>query len=44
MLTSNPFAALSAFVLLEKLGPRGVIVGRIGGLAAAAWGVVLIVR
>ena len=37
-------AALSAFVLLEKLGPRGVIVGRIGGLAAAAWGVVLIVR
>ena len=37
-------AALAAFVLLEKLGPRGGIVGRIGGLAAAVWGVVLIVR
>ena len=37
-------AALAAFVLLEKLGPRGAIAGRIGGLAAAVWGVILLVR
>jgi predicted metal-binding membrane protein len=37
-------AALATFVLLEKLGRGGAIAGRIGGLAAAVWGVVLILR
>jgi predicted metal-binding membrane protein len=36
-------AALAVFVLLEKLAPRGAIVGRVGGVAAACWGLYLLV-
>lgn len=36
-------AALAAFVLIEKVLPRGAIVGRVAGLGAAAWGVFLLV-
>ena len=36
-------AALMVFVLLEKLAPRGAIVGRVGGVAAACWGLYLLV-
>ena len=32
-------AALAAFVLLEKAGPRGKLVSRCGGLVLMAWGV-----
>jgi predicted metal-binding membrane protein len=35
-------AALSAFVLLEKLSPRGVLIGRVGGVVAACWGIYLL--
>jgi predicted metal-binding membrane protein len=31
-------AALSAFVLVEKVVPRGALIGRVAGLAAAVWG------
>ena len=34
---------LAAFVLLEKLGPRGDLVGRLIGLALLAWGIAVIV-
>jgi predicted metal-binding membrane protein len=37
-------AALAAFVLLEKLAIRGAVVSRMAGIAAAAWGVYLLVR
>ena len=37
-------AALAAFVLLEKLAIRGVVVSRMAGIAAAAWGVYLLRR
>jgi predicted metal-binding membrane protein len=37
-------AALSAFVLVEKVVPRGALIGRVAGLAAAVWGMDLIVR
>jgi len=37
-------AVLAAFVLLEKLAVRGVVITRIAGIAAAAWGVYLLVR
>jgi predicted metal-binding membrane protein len=37
-------AAISAFVLLEKVGPRGVLASRVAGVAAAAAGLVLLVR
>ena len=32
-------AALAAFVLLEKVGPRGKLISRCGGLVLVAWGV-----
>ena len=32
-------AALAAFVLLEKVGPRGKLISRCGGLVLMAWGV-----
>jgi predicted metal-binding membrane protein len=35
--------ALGAVVLLEKLSPYGLIAGRAAGLAAAGWGVYLLV-
>ena len=35
-------AALAVFVLIEKLAPRGAIVGRVGGVAAACWGIYLL--
>ncbi|HVE79080.1 MAG TPA: DUF2182 domain-containing protein [Gemmatimonadaceae bacterium] len=35
-------AAIAAIVLLEKVAPRGVIVGRAAGVLFAAWGVYLI--
>jgi predicted metal-binding membrane protein len=34
-------AVLSAFVLLEKLVPGGVLLARAGGVAAGAWGLYL---
>jgi predicted metal-binding membrane protein len=34
-------AALSVFVLIEKLARQGVIVGRLAGVAAMVWGVAL---
>ena len=37
-------AALAVFVLVEKLAPRGALVGRVGGVAAACWGLYLLVR
>jgi len=37
-------AVLAAFILIEKLAARGALLGRAAGLAAAAWGVYLIVR
>ena len=37
-------AALATFVLLEKLAIRGVLIARAAGVAAAAWGVYLLVR
>ena len=36
-------ALLATFVLLEKLAPGGTIVGRVAGVAAAVWGVYLLV-
>ena len=35
-------ALLSMFVLIEKVAPRGALIGRLAGVAAAAWGVYLI--
>ncbi len=37
-------AAIAVFVLLEKLVPRGVVLGRIAGLGVAAWGIYVWVR
>jgi predicted metal-binding membrane protein len=37
-------AALTAFVLLEKLGPAGTRIARVGGVLLAGLGVVLLVR
>jgi len=37
-------AALTAFVLLEKLGPAGTRVARVGGALLVGLGVVLLVR
>ncbi|HET9833045.1 MAG TPA: DUF2182 domain-containing protein [Vicinamibacterales bacterium] len=37
-------AVLAALILIEKLATRGALVGRAAGLAAAVWGVYLIVR
>jgi len=37
-------AALTAFVLLEKLAIRGVVITRLAGIGAAAWGVYLLVH
>jgi len=37
-------AALSAFVLVEKVGPRGVLASRLAGVAAAAAGLLLLAR
>jgi predicted metal-binding membrane protein len=37
-------AAISAFVLLEKVGPRGILASRVAGVAAAAAGVLLLAR
>jgi len=36
-------AILAVFVLIEKLAPRGALFGRAAGIAAAAWGVYLLV-
>ena len=36
-------AVLSAFVFVEKLTPKGEWVGRVAGIAVAAWGVYLLV-
>jgi predicted metal-binding membrane protein len=36
-------AALATFVLIEKLTSQGAIIGRIAGMAAAGWGVYLLV-
>jgi predicted metal-binding membrane protein len=36
-------AGLAGFVLLEKTIPMGHWLGRIAGIAAAAWGLVLLV-
>ena len=35
-------AAIAAFVLLEKLFPRGLLIGRVAGVAMIVWGVLLI--
>jgi len=35
-------AALTAFVLIEKLARQGAVVGRVAGAAVAAWGVYLV--
>jgi predicted metal-binding membrane protein len=32
-------AAISVFVLLEKVVPRGLVVGRVTGVLLAAWGI-----
>jgi predicted metal-binding membrane protein len=42
----NPYwvGGLALLVLLEKLAPRGEILGRVAGVALAIWGVVLLVR
>ena len=37
-------AALSAFVLVEKVGPRGVLASRLAGVAAAAAGLLVLAR
>ena len=37
-------AALSAFVLVEKVGPRGAAIGRVAGLIAASWGIYLVLK
>jgi predicted metal-binding membrane protein len=37
-------ATISAFVLLEKVGPRGVLASRLAGVAAAAAGLLLLAR
>ena len=37
-------AALSAFVLVEKVGPRGAAIGRVAGLMAASWGTYLVLK
>jgi len=37
-------ALLAAFILVEKLAARGALLGRAAGLAAAVWGVYLLVR
>ena len=37
-------AAISAFVLVEKVGPRGVLASRLAGVAAAAAGFLLLAR
>lgn len=37
-------AVLAALVLLEKLSPRGVFVSRLAGVAAAGWGVYLLMN
>jgi predicted metal-binding membrane protein len=37
-------AAISAFVLAEKIGPRGLLVSRIAGIGCAAAGAALLVR
>jgi predicted metal-binding membrane protein len=36
-------AALAAIVLVEKLWPHGLVVGRLAGLAAGMWGIYLLV-
>jgi predicted metal-binding membrane protein len=38
------FLALTGFVLVEKLWPRGVMFGRIGGIVMFAWGLVLLAQ
>jgi predicted metal-binding membrane protein len=42
----NPYwvGGLALLVLLEKLAPRGEVLGRVAGVALAVWGVVLLVR
>ena len=42
----NPYwvGGLALLVLLEKLAPRGEVLGRVAGVALAIWGVVLLVR
>ena len=37
-------AALTGFVLVEKVGPRGVLASRLAGVAAAAAGLLLLAR
>ena len=37
-------AILAAVVLMEKLSPRGMLVGRLAGVAAAGWGVYLVMN
>jgi predicted metal-binding membrane protein len=36
-------AGLSLVVAVEKLAPRGVLVGRVAGVAFVAWGIVIAV-
>jgi predicted metal-binding membrane protein len=38
------FLALTSFVLVEKLWPRGVIIGRVGGIVMFAWGLLLLAQ
>ena len=35
-------AALTVFVLLEKVSPRGRLVSRLSGVMFAAWGIALL--
>ena len=37
-------AAIAAFVLVEKLVPQGLLVGRVAGVACVAWGVYVLFR
>ena len=37
-------AIIAVFVLLEKIAPKGLLVGKIAGVALAAWGVWMIFR
>ena len=36
-------AALSVFVLVEKIVPNGLWIGRVSGLALIVWGLILII-
>ena len=36
-------AVIAIFVLLEKVVPKGLWVGRIAGVALVAWGMIMIV-